>query len=215
MKQNNDRPVIVAIAGNIGTGKSFAMKHFMENGIPCHSADKIANDIIISPDSRDELVMLFGEQIIKKNKVDKKELRKLVFADQERLETLNHFVHHKILSVLQDIIDNYCIDNKKHEVVCFEIPLLFELKLYHSFDLNILLYSDKKAIFDRITKRDNCSENEVKEILKFQITHKKNKKYADIILDNNDDIKSFTDRLNILLQTFKYIKKRKLKRLAE
>ena len=80
---------IVGLTGGIGSGKSTVLNEFKDLGIKTYSADNAAKTLINSDRALiDSIKKVFGNNIYKKNKLDTKQLSKIVFQDSDKLEVL-------------------------------------------------------------------------------------------------------------------------------
>ena len=84
MTQNN---YLIAITGNIGSGKSTVLKTVNELGFPTLSLDEFTSAAYEL--QKDNLIKTFGKEIIKDGKVDRKTLAKIVFGDSVKRKLLN------------------------------------------------------------------------------------------------------------------------------
>ena len=69
--------------------------------------------------------------------------------------------------------------------IIYDIPLLFEKKLSHLFDLKILVYSPVKLQIERVQKRDNIDTDLAKKIISQQLPIDQKKALSDIVIEND------------------------------
>ena len=205
MSQKN-RPLFIAITGDIASGKSTVSRYFQDNDYMVIYADFISGAIL--HENSDHVCELMGMELY-----DRKRLRSIIFSDCEKLAKLEKFLHPKIILQLQSFID--CYDDGGEDIVFFEIPLLFECKLQKGFDLSLLITADYKDKIKRIIERDGCKKKEAEAIIKKQLPQEEKVKLADVIINNIGDLDVFYGKLEIFSQMMKYIPKRKLKRLCK
>ena len=91
---------VIIVTGPIGSGKSTAIGHISKKGYPTLDLDKISNEIINSKESIKFLDNNFPG-VIKNKKLDKASLADIVFSDNEKLKTLEDYLHPKILTEFQ------------------------------------------------------------------------------------------------------------------
>ena len=85
---------IVGLTGGIGSGKSTVLNEFKDLGIKTYSADNVAKTLINTNRALiDSIKKVFGNNVYKKNKLDSKQLSKIVFEDSDKLKVLNSIVH--------------------------------------------------------------------------------------------------------------------------
>jgi dephospho-CoA kinase len=210
-------PLFVAITGDIGSGKSSVSKILVEYGFTVYSADEIGHKLLDERSIYYKLVKYFGNSIIKKNKIDRDQLGKIVFNDEEKLKYLNNIMHPKIIDEILKIRNLYNDEQitethtgkdfdtdliERKQIVFFEIPLLFEASLETCFDISILITADLENKLHRCLDRSNKSREEVLSILLKQMPQEEKQKLADIILVNDDTIDNLRNQINVLLQAF-------------
>ena len=209
----NIRPLFISLTGNIGTGKSLISNFLLKNCYDVFSADTISHNLMKETQVKTDIKKLFGNEVFTNHDIDRKKIRKIAFDNPNILAQLNQYMHIKILHKLQDIMDGYYIKKANHDVVFFEIPLLFECKLENSFDLNVLTVSEDAVLLERVSKRDKCSISEVQAILSHQLSQEIKISKADIVLYNNHEIEALQLQLFVLIQSLKHIKKKTLLKL--
>ena len=220
MKQSN-RPFLIAVTGGIASGKTLISKWFEEKGYKVVYADKIGHKFLDDEDIINRLTEKFGEDILEKAKINRKELGQIVFGSKEKLYFLNQLLHPKIRKEMQKIIDEYEELNTSSKDLCqvpiliFEIPLLFENKLEKAFDLVLNISSEKSIQIRRIIKKKKISEKRAKQIIDSQMSDFEKQKLADVNIMNNTSLENLYEKLENQLQIIKKMKHRNIKRLIE
>lgn len=174
--------MILGLTGGIACGKTTVSKIIKKLGIKIVDADIIAHEILELPEIRDEIKKNFGETIIKNNKVQRKELREIVFKDREKLKKLNDIVHPKVIEIFQKEFEE---NRGRNEIVVFDIPLLYEVKLEKLCDKVLVVYSNKNIQIERIKRRDKSSEEMAENVIKSQMDISEKVKKADYLIENN------------------------------
>ncbi|HHB94891.1 MAG TPA: dephospho-CoA kinase, partial [Campylobacterales bacterium] len=124
----------IVLTGGIATGKSSVAKIFKEFGFYIIDADKIAHKILDS--NYIAIRELFGTKYIENQKVNRKELGKLIFSNslaKQRLEELLHPLIYQEIERQSIEYDSY----KKPYII--DIPLFFETNRY-PIEKNIVVY---------------------------------------------------------------------------
>jgi len=220
MKQSN-RPFLIAVTGGIASGKTLISKWFEEKGYKVVYADKIGHKFLDDEDIINRLTEKFGEDILEKAKINRKELGQIVFGSKEKLYFLNQLLHPKIRKEMQKIIDEYEELNTSSKDLCqvpiliFEIPLLFENKLEKAFDLVLNISSEKSIQIRRIIKKKKISEKRAKQIIDSQMSDFEKQKLADVNIENNLSLENLYEKLENQLQIIKKMKPGNMKRLIE
>ena len=175
---NIDHPVI-GLTGGIATGKSSVSKILKSQGIETICADEIIKTIYKEDESISFIRSLFPS-VFMDNKLNFKNLRKLLLQNHDSLKMVEDFLHPKIKNYFLEKIKN-----TKQQVIVYDIPLLFEKKLQGKFDITICVYCSPSNQIERIVQRDNSNSKLAKEMLKIQIPIDKKKEMADFVIEND------------------------------
>ena len=171
---------IVGLTGGIGSGKSTVLNEFKYLGIKTYSADNAAKNLINSDRALiDSIKKVFGNNIYKKNKLDTKQLSKIVFQDSDKLEVLNSIIHP---AVLNDF-DSFVRANDEIYIVK-EVAIIFETKSEKTYDKIILVRAPLEERIQRVLLRDDTTIDEVTKRIKNQINDSSIINKCDYIIDN-------------------------------
>ncbi len=195
---------IIGLTGSIATGKSF-VADIIKNELhyPLIDADKLAREIVeINKPAYNEIVKNFGENILKKNKeLDRRVLRKLIFNNTENRNLLNKITHKYIRQEYQKKVNEY--QKAGHELIFYDVPLLFEAKLENEFYKIIVVYIPQQLQIKRLINRDNISETEAIKTIKSQINIEEKRKLADFIIDNSTTRENTREQIINIINTIK------------
>lgn len=176
----------IAITGNIASGKSTVEKFIEELGYKVFDTDKIAHEIL---ENSEDIRNLFGT-------LDRKEIAKIVFNDNEKLKLLESIIHPKVKAKIEEIFD---LDL---DIVFISVPQLFETGFNELFDKIIYITADENIRKERLMKRNSLSEEEALKRIKAQSESKK-KEFSDFTIENNGNIRELklfiTQIMNSLL----------------
>ena len=200
-------PVLtVALTGGIGSGKTSIASIFKNLGVPIIDSDTISKEIILpgKPCFKD-IVNEFGEEILtNKGTIDRYKLRDIIFNNDKariKLENITHPIIFKNIDIQTSLINYpYCL------VI---VPLLIETKSAKYFDKVLLVDTFKNIQFERVSKRDSMSPTLLKKIIKIQATRSERLKYADDIIENNNEIGNLNEYINILHKKYLALSKEK------
>ena len=86
---------IVGLTGGIGSGKSTIANLFVELGVPIVDADIVAREVVEKGSPLlAQIAEHFGKSILtEEGELNRAELRKKVFADENEKNWLNHLLH--------------------------------------------------------------------------------------------------------------------------
>ena len=171
---------IVGLTGGIGSGKSTVLNEFKDLGIKTYCADNAAKTLINSDRALiDSIKKVFGNNIYKKNKLDSKQLSKIVFQDSDKLEVLNSIIHPAVLNDFNSFV------RANDEIyIVKEVAIIFETKSEKAYDKIILVRAPLKERIKRVLLRDDTSIDEVTKRIKNQIDDSSIINKCDYIIDN-------------------------------
>ena len=200
-------PVLtIALTGGIGSGKTSIASIFKSLGVPIIDSDTISKEIILpgKPCFKD-IVNEFGEEILtNKGTIDRYKLRDIIFNNDKariKLENITHPIIFKNIDIQISLINYpYCL------VI---VPLLIETKSVKYFDKVLLVDTLENIQFERVTKRDSISPTLLRKIIKTQVTRSERLKYADDIIENNNEIGNLNEYINILHKKYLTLSKEK------
>ena len=196
----------IALTGGIGSGKTSIASIFKSLGVPIIDSDTISKEIILpgKPCFKD-IVNEFGEEILtNKGTIDRYKLRDIIFNNDKariKLENITHPIIFKNINIQTSLINYpYCL------VI---VPLLIETKSVKYFDKVLLVDTLKNIQFERVAKRDSMSPTLLRKIIKIQATRSERLKYADDIIENNNEIGNLNEHINILHKKYLTLSKEK------
>ena len=169
----------VALTGSIGTGKSTAAVYLVKLGFSLIDADKIAHQIL--NEQHKEIAKLFGATLVKENKVDRKVLGTIVFADEKKRKALENLLHPLIFREIEKCAKR--LDEKKVPYLV-DIPLFFETNRYPIAKV-LVVYTPASLQLQRLIERDCTSEEEAQKRINTQISIEEKGQKADYVIDNS------------------------------
>ena len=158
----------IAITGKIASGKSTISKIIKKLGFPVFESDKEVNKLFREQVVKIKIKDLFCDKVdnlIKKDgSINKALLGDYVFLKEEELKNLENLVHPLLNKRKQKFIDS----NKNEKILFFDIPLLFEKKLFNEYNFIIYLHVKKKIQEERALKRKKMNKDKFEKILRTQ-----------------------------------------------
>jgi dephospho-CoA kinase len=187
----------VALTGNFGTGKSTVLLIFEELGAQTINADTIVSNILKEKTIIKEIAHLFGKEVLTPyGSLDKKLLSSIVFQNPTKrliLENLLHPLVFERADKMKEAIKKY----SPHQVIIFEVPLLFEGGYSQRFDKIIVVYCERKQAVERLISRGFTQQESLKRI-EAQMDIEEKVRKADYVIDNTfDREKTYTQVLTI------------------
>jgi len=165
-------------------------------------ADKIAHELLEKKAAKEKIVDLFGEAILDSvGKIDHRKLADVVFADADKLSSLNKIIHPLVLGRAEELIRQY---NRQNEVkaIVLDMPLLVEVGWAKRCDKLIFVDCKRQLRVDRAKKMGVFDENQIKIRENFQISLDNKVAIADNTVDNNSDFSALARQVTDI---FSYI----------
>ena len=175
--------LIVALTGGIGAGKSLAAQYFSDLGARVVDADQLARVAIERGSTGfDEVILRFGEVILRDGDIDRKALAQIIFSDPQAKVDLEAIVHPRIRELFAKVVS----DLQPEEILIYEIPLLAETGSAKNFDLIITVEADLEIRKDRLRKR-GMFISEIERRLANQASREEREVLADYVIINDGD----------------------------
>ena len=175
---------IIGILGGIGSGKSTVANEFAKLGCKVIDADKIANELLERKIVREKVVGLFGRAILDSaGEIDHKKLANVVFADADKLSSLNRIIHPLVLERAEGLIKRYNRQNQVKAIV-LDMPLLVEVGWSKRCDKLIFVDCKRQLRVER-AKKMGFDKNQLKIRENFQISLDNKAGLADNSIENN------------------------------
>jgi len=186
---------LIAIIGGIASGKSTVAEQLAKLGCAVIDADKMAHDLLEKDSFRDELVRLFGPEILDASGViDRRKLARRVFADAGQLGRLNDVIHPHVLRRTEELIERYN-RNPGFKAIVLDMPLLVEVGWAGRCDRIIFVDCDRAQRVRRAKCKGLAGERDIKIRENFQISLDRKKRLADNTLDNNSDFSTLVRQI--------------------
>ena len=176
---------VVGLTGGIGSGKSTIAGLFAELGVPIVDADLVARQVVEKGSPLlAEIAVHFGPEILLKDgTLNRAALREKIFANEMQKHWLNQLLHpairHEMLRQLAAQQAPYCI---------FMVPLLIENNLTALCQRILVIDVLEHTQVERAGQRDNNQVEQIKRIMQSQVSRQERLKYADDVINNNEDL---------------------------
>ena len=186
---------LIGLTGRTGSGKSSAAKIFEELGVFCVDCDKVAHEVLFDNDVKKKLVGTFSDAILNENgEIDRKTLGKIVFADSEKLRTLNSIVHGAILERCFSLCENSGSD-----ICLIDGSELESSGADEKCDVMVVTVADEKVRLERIMARDKIDRTTALSRMNSQKDYSKEA----IIIENNGDEESLRKKVMLVVEDIK------------
>lgn len=147
-------PLVIGLAGGIGSGKSSVAAEFAKLGWVIYDADIHAREALQRPEVRKRLIDWWGEGILAADQsVDRSAVAKIVFArPQERLR-LEALIHPLVARTRAQILQALRSRTVVPPGAVYDAPLLFEAGLDRECDAVIFVDAPREVRLERARRR--------------------------------------------------------------
>lgn len=174
----------IAVIGNIGSGKSEAMKALAELGVHCVCADEI-NARMLADDGYVRCLQTVFPSVVSNGEVDRRALADLVFSDEGSRAKLNALAHPEIMRRISEC---------GHHTFAAEIPVYIGSGAEGVFDKVIAVVAPLDVRLDRLKSR-GLSLEEAKRRIAAQPSDDALVALADAVIVNDGAVDDLRERI--------------------
>lgn len=177
----------VALTGGIASGKTTVANMFGELGASLIDTDIIARDVVEpGTPGLEQVVAAFGDDILDDDgKLDRRGLRSIVFADEQKRSQLEGILHPLIRA--ETAHQMHTLGGPYQLIV---IPLLVESPLKDHVDRILVVDCSEERQLQRLLARDVETEAQARRMIAAQSSREERLALADDVITNNSDIES-------------------------
>lgn len=169
--------IVLGLTGSIGMGKSTAANMLRSLGVPVHEADSTVHDLI-KPEGAAyaalcaafpyfEYPQIYGDKTPHGREIDRKALGAIVFHDEEKRAVLEAVIHPYVQQDQQNFIKAQ--NRLGVNIVCLDIPLLYETGAEHRVDHVIVLSAPPHIQEERVLARPGMTRERFEAIRAMQM----------------------------------------------
>lgn len=188
----------IALTGGIATGKSTVASLMKLHGITIIDADSIAHELLDEHSTK--IAEMFGEEFVRKGRVQRTALGKIIFTDKQKKEELEAFIH-PLIRV--EIEKRAAVYDSRNFPYLIDIPLFFENEAYNIKE-SVVVYTPPSVQLERYMKRNKIDEEEAMIRINSQMPIDEKKAKATYIIDNSlnlrhlqAEVETFVDKIKI------------------
>ena len=177
--------MIIGLTGGIGSGKTAVSDAFQDLGITIVDAD-LASRIVVQKGkpSLKKIAEHFGNDILNENsELDRAKLREIIFNSDEEKNWLESLLHPAIANQIQDELK---ASSSPYTILVS--PLLLETNQKEYCSKVLVVDVPVELQVERTLKRDQVPEDQVKSIIKAQISRKNRLEFADEVIINDGSL---------------------------
>ncbi len=172
---------VVGLTGGIGSGKSLAAQFFSQLGAIVIDADQLARSAIERGSKGfDEVLLRFGDTVLKNGDIDRVALGQIVFENPEAKKDLEEIIHPRIRAEFEEAVASL----NPGQIMVYEIPLLVETNAADRFDFVITVESDAELRKQRLRAR-GMFHSDIEKRMASQATEEQRRAIADCVLTND------------------------------
>ncbi|MEW2415929.1 dephospho-CoA kinase [Streptomyces sp. NPDC046866] len=178
----------VGLTGGIGAGKSEVSRLLAGYGAVVVDSDRIAREVVEpGTPGLTAVVEAFGESVLTpEGALDRPRLGSIVFADQEKLKTLNAIVH-PLVRARSAELEAAAGDGA---IVVHDVPLLAENGLAPLYDLVVVVDASPQTQLARLTALRGMPEHEARARMAAQATREQRLAVATLVIDNDGPLEA-------------------------
>ena len=162
-------------------GKTTVSLMFKKNGIKVWNADKEVHKLYKNGNEGYKKIISIYPQLKDKNEINREKISHLIRQKKIDLKKIEKVIHP--LLILNRI--KFIEENKKQNIIVFEIPLLYETGADEWLDYVISVYCSNKTQMERLSERKNFNEKKINYLLTQQISIEKKNKNADFLINTD------------------------------
>jgi dephospho-CoA kinase len=176
---------VIALIGGVASGKSAVAQAFEKHGALVIDADKEGHEVLRDQQVIKEVKKAFGAGVFSGGEIDRKKLGAEVFANPEKLATLNAITHPRIRQRTQAKFEAGLNDPSVKAIV-LDVSLLLESSAYEGkYSLLVFVEADEGSRELRATQSRGWPKGELARRQAGQLGLTEKKKRAHVVIDNN------------------------------
>lgn len=199
----SDRPIVIGLAGGIGSGKSEVAKIMGSLGCVVSDSDAQAQAALEEPAVRDQIVAWWGKDTLGSDgRVDRARVAKIVFenpVDRRRLERL---LHPRVRAARQEAYEK--AEQTGAPAVVIDAPLLFEAGIDSECDAVVFVSASAAERQARVKASRGWSDDELARREEAQMPLEDKKALAEYEIVNDGDRESLRERVREVFERIRW-----------
>ena len=188
---------MIGLTGSIGMGKSTTAAMFRELGVPVYDADYEMGRLYLKGGEAVPLLEAAFPGVTKDGAVDREELRKRVFGNDEAMARLNAVTH----PLLQGKRTHFFKDAAEADIdwVVMDVPLIFETGAEKNYDALVVVSASPEIQRQRVLAREGMAPDRLDYILGRQTPDAVKRAGADFIIDTSRGLEHAREQVIAIL----------------
>jgi len=191
--------VVVGITGNMGAGKSTAVKMIREMVVPVFEADKAVH--ILMRDNRKMKALFyrkFPESVVN-DEIDRTVLSSLIKDGKLDVRQLEQMIY----PFLEQELQNFFMRHNREPVVVLDVPLLFEAGWDKFCDEIIVVSAPAEVLRQRVFERPGMTEEKYNALTARQMPDEEKRQKADYVIETQYGTEPVRQRLIEIMDEIK------------
>jgi dephospho-CoA kinase len=178
--------LLVGLTGGIGSGKSTVGRMLAARGAVVFDADELARRAVDSGTPGQAAVLQrFGPEVLASDgSIDREELARRVFRDDQARRELEAIVHPEVFRLLNEGLDSF---RETDRVAVFDAPLIVETGFHEAIDVLVVVTAPVDARISRIVAQGRLTEQEARVRIAAQASDEEKERLADFVIRNDGD----------------------------
>lgn len=175
----------IGLTGGIASGKTAVSDMFAAQGVPVIDTDRIARDVVQpGMPALEEIRRRFGDAVIAADgSLDRSELRKLVFENEQNRKAVEAILHPRIR---RETLARSKTAGGPYQIIV--VPLLVESPLQSFVDRIVVVDCDPQTQLQRLLSRDQENVEQARRMIAAQASREERLALASDIIDNGGDL---------------------------
>ena len=185
------KSVVVGLTGNMGSGKSTAVRMIREMVVPVFDSDQAVH--VLMRDNR-EMKALFARKIpesVVGDEIDRTVLSALIKEQKLDVRQLERMIY----PFLERELQSFFMRHNREPVVVLDVPLLFEAGWDKFCDEIIVVSAPAEVLKRRVFERPGMTEEKYLALTARQMPDDEKRKRADYVIETQDGIEPVRQRL--------------------
>ncbi|MCI8505198.1 MAG: dephospho-CoA kinase [Lachnospiraceae bacterium] len=191
---------VIGVTGGVGAGKSMVLEFLKkEHKAKLFCADEIGRELM-KPDGAcfAPVVRAFGEAVVKADgELDRGEIAKIVFGDEEALGRLNGIIHPAVRREIETGLEEL----KEEELAVIESAILLEAGYEDICEEIWYVYAKEETRINRLMESRGYSRERCLEVMKSQMGEEELRRRATAVIENDGDKEAVREQIQALLKT--------------
>lgn len=180
--------LVIGLTGGIGTGKTEVSSLLEQLGATVINADQVGHEAY-TPHSEawKEVVNAFGDGILQETgEIDRRKLGSIVFADPDKLATLNGIMHPRMASIVREKLG--ILEEQGAKVAVVEAAVLFEAGWDALVGEVWTTESAVDVVVARLQQRNGFAPEEIRKRIASQMSSEERARRASEVILNDGEL---------------------------